>query len=266
MLTDTHCHLNYHSFDNDLAEVISRATAQRIDRIMIPGIDLPACHKAIQIADAIESCFAAIGIHPNDADQWNDGTTATLRDLATKSTKVRAIGEIGLDYYRDHVSPERQKQAFASQLQLARELSLPIIVHIRDSIDDTFAMLFQWQQQLEKDHYPQALNPGILHAFPGTMEEAKIAIEHHFLIGVGGPVTFKNAKNRQQIVAALPLTAIVTETDAPFLAPHPHRGQRNEPSYIPLIAAKIAELKQIPLESVEQQTAQNAERLFHWRT
>jgi TatD DNase family protein len=264
MLTDTHCHLNYHSFDNDLADVIARASAQGIARIMIPGIDLAACHKAIQIAESNESCFAAIGIHPNDADQWDVDTIETLRDLVTQSNKVKAIGEIGLDYYRDRVAPEQQKEAFSSQLQLARELSLPIIVHIRDSIIDTFTMLFQWQKHLENDHHPQAFTPGILHAFPGTLKEAEMAIDHHFLIGVGGPVTFKNAKNRQEIVTALPLEAIVTETDAPFLAPHPHRGQRNEPSYIASIAAKIAELKQLPSEFVEQQTAQNAERLFHW--
>jgi TatD DNase family protein len=264
MLTDTHCHLNYHSFDNDLAEVITRASTQGVTRVMIPGIDLPACRKAIQIAETNDTCYAAIGIHPNDADQWSIETFETLRDLATQSNKVLAIGEIGLDYYRDQVAPEKQKEAFLSQLQLAKELELPIIVHIRDSIADTFNILFQWQKQLENDSHPQAFSPGILHAFPGSLKEAQAAIEHHFLIGVGGPVTFKNAKKRQEMITELPLEAIVTETDAPFLAPHPHRGQRNEPSHIPLIAAKIAELKQLPIEFVEQQTAQNAERLFHW--
>ena len=264
MFTDTHCHLNYHSFDNDLVEVIVRAATQGVKHIMIPGIDLAACRKAIQIAETYDACYAAIGIHPNDTDQWNVDTIETLRDLVTQSNEVRAIGEIGLDYYRDRVAPQQQKEAFASQLQLARELGLPIIVHIRESIAETFDMLFHWQKQLENDNHPQAFTPGILHAFPGTLEEAEIAIEHHFLIGVGGPVTFKNAKNRQEIVAALPLESIVTETDSPFLAPHPHRGQRNEPSHIPLIAAKIADLKQLPVEFVEQQTAQNAERLFHW--
>ncbi|HET58991.1 MAG TPA: TatD family deoxyribonuclease [Chloroflexi bacterium] len=264
MFTDTHCHLNYQSFDNDLAEVIARANAQGVGRVMIPGIDLPACSKAIQIAEANETCYAAIGIHPNDADQWDIDTYENLRDLSTQSNKVRAIGEIGLDYYRDHVAPQMQREAFASQLQLARELGLPVIVHIRESIANTLDMLFQWQKQLVIDRQPQAFTPGILHAFPGSLKEAEIAIEHHFLIGVGGPVTFKNAKNRQEIVAELPLESIAIETDAPFLAPHPHRGQRNEPSYIPLIAAKIAELKQLPIEFVDKQTAQNAERLFHW--
>ncbi len=264
MFTDTHCHLNYHSFDNDLTEVITRATAQNVRRVMIPGIDLAACRKAIQIAETCDTCYAAIGIHPNDADQWNTDTIETLKNFATQSNKIRAIGEIGLDYYRDQVAPQQQKEAFASQLQLATDLGLPVIVHIRESIADTFDMIIQWQKQLEKNNHPQALTPGILHAFPGSLEEAEIAIEHHFLIGVGGPVTFKNAKNRQEIVADLPLESIVTETDAPFLAPHPHRGQRNEPAYIPLVAAKIAELKQLPVEFVEKQTAQNAERLFHW--
>jgi len=264
MFTDTHCHLNYHSFDNDLTEAITRATAQNVRRVMIPGIDLAACRKAIQIAETCDTCYAAIGIHPNDADQWNTDTIETLKNFATQSNKIRAIGEIGLDYYRDHVAPQQQKEAFASQLQLATDLGLPVIVHIRESIADTFDMIIQWQKQLEKNNHPHALTPGILHAFPGSLEEAEIAIEHHFLIGVGGPVTFKNAKNRQEIVADLPLESIVTETDAPFLAPHPHRGQRNEPAYIPLVAAKIAELKQLPVEFVEKQTAQNAERLFHW--
>lgn len=264
MLTDTHCHLNYHSFEKDLEEVIARAADNKVSRIMIPGIDLAACHRAVQIAKKNECCYAAIGIHPNDADQWSPDTVAVLRDLIKESSKVRAIGEIGLDFYRDRVPPDQQQEAFASQLQLAKEQALPIIVHIRESIAETFSMLFQWQKELASENHRLARNPGILHAFPGTLEEALEAIEHNFLIGVGGPVTFKNAKIRQEIVSELPLASIVTETDAPFLAPHPHRGERNEPAYIPLIAAKIAALKQLPIAQVANETAANAEQVFRW--
>lgn len=263
-LTDTHCHLNYHSFDDDLSAVVERASENGLTRIMIPGIDVAACRKAVEIAIRFSNCYAAVGIHPNDANTWNAGTIGELRALANQSKKVLAIGEIGLDYYRDRSSPDLQKTILREQLALARELNLPIIVHIRETMEDSFNILFEWHSQLVEEKHPLALHPGVFHAFPGTWEEGSQAIKHNFMIGVGGPVTFKNANDRRALVKELPLESLLLETDAPFLTPHPYRGKRNEPAYIPLIAKKIAEVKEISLEDLSKITTKNAKQLFQW--
>jgi TatD DNase family protein len=262
--TDTHCHLNYHSFEEDLLDVVQRAENTGVTKIMLPGIDLTACEQAVKIANEYYSCYAAIGIHPNDANTWEDTTLMQLRTLAQDNPKVLAIGEIGLDFYRDWATPAQQQEVLHKQLELARELSLPIIVHIRESIKESFDWLFQWQEQLASEKHPLATNPGVLHAFPGDGTAAKQAIDHHFKIGVGGPVTFKNATERRAMVKAIPLDSILLETDAPFMAPHPFRGKRNEPAYIPLIAEKIAEVLEVPLQQVIEVTAANAHQVFQW--
>jgi TatD DNase family protein len=262
--TDTHCHLNYHSFEEDLSTVIKRASDHGLDKIMIPGIDIPACHKAVEISEQFSNCYAALGIHPNDANTWNEDTIHQLRVMKSQSNNVLAIGEIGLDYYRDWSTPTLQKTILREQLALAKELNLPIIVHIRETIEDSFNILFEWQAILENEKHPLAKRPGVLHAFPGSLEDGLEAIDHHFKIGVGGQVTFKSAAKLRAIVTELPLTSILLETDAPFLTPHPHRGKRNEPAYIPFIAEKIAELKDISLEEVSKITTANAQVLFQW--
>jgi TatD DNase family protein len=262
--TDTHCHLNFHSFAEDLPAVIQRAIDQSHTRIMLPGTDLASSLQGIEIAKANPLCFAAVGVHPNDANQWETDTAAKLKTLATIHPEVHAIGEIGLDFYRDWTTPEQQRICFLAQLALAEELCLPVIIHIRDALSETFEILFAWQARLAAQEHPLANRPGILHAFPGTLEEALRGFEHQFKIGVGGPVTFKNAKDRQEVVKQLPLEAILLETDAPFLTPHPHRGKRNEPAYIPLIAEKIAELHEASVETVSKVTTANAEFVFQW--
>ena len=262
--TDTHCHLNYYKFDDDLSEVINRAETAGLTRIMLPGIDLNNCEKGVQIANQHESCFAAVGIHPNDANTWKEDTLEQLTTLAKNNPKVLAIGEIGLDYYRDWTTPEDQKKILHKQLTLAEELSLPIIVHIRDTIEESFEILFQWQKNLQVNNHPLAQRPGVLHAFPGTTLEATQAIAHNFKIGVGGPVTFKSAHQRRAMVKELPLDVILLETDAPFLAPHPHRGKRNEPAYISHIAEKIAEVKNVSINEISKITTENAQKLFQW--
>jgi len=260
---DTHCHLNLHSFEKDLPEVIERTRAYQISRIMIPGTSLEDNQTAIRIAEEYQECYAAVGIHPNEATQWNSKAEVNIAKLA-KFPKVLAIGEIGLDYYRDHAPHDLQKIALLAQLELAKQIKKPVIIHIRDSMAESCKILFNWQEQLESEGHPLASRPGIFHAFPGTIEEANPAIQHNFKIGVGGPVTFKNARNRHALVTELSLNAIVLETDAPFLTPHPHRGKRNDPSYIPLIAEKIASLKNISVSEVADQTNQNADHVFQW--
>ena len=262
--TDTHCHLNLSAFEEDLPAVLEQAQSQGLSRIMLPGTDLPSSERGIAISKQSEICFAAIGVHPNDAKKWQTGTLDTLRALAVNNPEVLAIGEIGLDYYRDWSTPEEQKIILHQQLALAKELSLPIIIHIRETIEDSFEILFEWQSSLAKENHPLAKRPGVLHAFPGNAAEAHQAIAHHFKIGVGGPVTFKNAHERRAMVKELPLEAILLETDAPFMAPHPNRGKRNEPAYIPFIAEKIAEVKEVSIEKVSKITTDNAKALFQW--
>lgn len=262
--TDSHCHLNLHAFADDLHEVLKRASENGIDRIMLPGTDLPSSEQGVSIAEQHTSCYAAVGIHPNDANQWTETSYANLRALATNHPKVRAIGEIGLDYYRDWSAPDQQITILHQQLALAEELVLPVIIHIREALEDCFSILFEWQTRLEDANHPLAQYPGVLHAFPGSADDAMQGIEHHFMIGIGGPVTFKNALDRHSVVRALPLESILLETDAPFLTPHPHRGKRNEPAYIPLIAEKIAELKEISIDEVSHITSENARKLFQW--
>ena len=260
---DTHCHLNFRSFEEDFYDILTRAINQQVQKIIIPGTTVEDSRLAVQLSHDHSECFAAVGIHPNTALKWGVEMKKSIIELANHP-EVYAVGEIGLDYYRDHTPHEIQKAALLEQLQIAGEIGKPVIIHIRESIKDSFQILFSWQEKLQEGNPSLAAHPGILHAFPGTIEEAIQGIQHNFKIGVGGPVTFKNAKDRHSVVTQLPLTSIVLETDAPFLTPHPYRGKRNEPSYIPLIAQKIAELQNIPLQEVADQTTRNAKEVFRW--
>ena len=176
-----------------------------------------------------------------------------------------AIGEIGLDYYRDRSPRPLQRQVFHEQLELAAEMSLPVVIHNRESIEDVWNELSAWQARLARDGSALASQPGVLHSYDGTLETARQAIEKGFFIGISGPVTFKNARERQELVSALPLKNLLVETDAPFLTPHPHRGQwPNEPAYVAYVAEKIAELHALPLATVTWTTWENAAKVFHW--
>ena len=263
LFTDTHCHLNYHNFQTEVDTLIQDAANVGVGKILIPGFNLPSSRDAITISERHASCFAAVGIHPNDGLEWNDSTEDELR-LMLQHPRVLALGEIGLDYYRDHAPHDLQQQIFRRQLTLAEKAQKPVLIHIRESQEDCFEMLFNWQYHLVQSGNPLAERPGILHAFPGSLDEALLGSQHHFKIGIGGPVTFKNAQAKQHMAAHLPLDNIVLETDAPFLAPHPHRGKRNEPVYIPLIAQKIAELRNISVEEIGHQTTVNAQTVLQW--
>jgi len=260
LLADTHCHLFFESFDDDRAAVVERARAAGVERILTLGVDIPSSAASVEHARQYDGVYAAVGVHPNDAARvWQgERTLAELRALAW-AKEVVAIGEIGLDYYRDHTPPELQRSVFIAQLQLAAELGLPVSIHIREATADALAIMADWAAELRASGNSLAARPGIWHAFGGTEAEAQKALDAGFLLGIGGPVTFKNARERQRVVAALPLEAMVLETDAPFLAPHPYRGKRNEPAYVRLIAEKIAELHACEVEEVIAATSQNAE-------
>ncbi len=262
-LTDTHCHLDFHTFDDDREAVLARAWEAGLTRILNPGIDLESSRRAVALAEAHERVFAAVGVHPNDATTWDERTPDELRALAAHP-KVVAIGEIGLDYYRDRAPRDRQQRVFRAQLDLAAELGLPVIIHVREAMSDVLAVLGDWVAGLRAAGAPLADRPGVLHSFFGRPEEAAQALELGFLLGITGPVTFKNAPDQQRLVSGLPLSGLILETDAPFLTPHPFRGRRNEPAFVAHTAAKIAELHQQPPSVIAQQTRANAARLFGW--
>lgn len=262
---DTHCHLNFNLFEPDLDQVLERAWENGIQRILMPGIDLDTSRQVISISERHPNLFAAVGIHPNDALSWDDRTLSELRAMS-RHPRVLAIGEIGLDYYRNRAPRELQVQILQSQMELAAEIGKPIIIHSRDSIHNLWPILSSWQFILSQLGSPLAQSPGVLHSYDGDISTALKALEQGFMIGISGPVTFRNAITRQELVAALPLNGLLLETDAPFLTPHPMRGRRNEPAYIPLIAEKIAELHAQPISVVAEITTRNANRLLGWRS
>lgn len=270
MLCDTHCHLNFESFASDLPEVLERAREAGVGRILNPAIDLATSREIIALADVIPEVYAAVGVHPNDGASWRKETRRELEELA-RHPKVAAIGEIGLDYYRDRTPAAQQQHIFAEQLALAAELELPVVIHIRDfnrqqpqATADTLAMLAEWTSSLRESGSALAEHPGVLHSFSSGLQAGQKALELGFMLGFTGPVTFKKAADLHTTVTNIPAGHILVETDAPFLTPHPYRGQRNEPAYVRFVVDRIAELHNLPTEQIEKITTENAGRLFRW--
>jgi TatD DNase family protein len=263
VIVDTHCHLDLNSFDEDRDQVIDRARESGVTRILNPGINLDSSQSAVKLAEKYAEVYAAVGVHPNDGLSWGVGTKSRLHDLAAHP-KVVAIGEIGLDYYRDHTPHELQKRIFQEQLDLAAEVNLPVVIHTRQSLTDVFEILRDWRRELADSQNKLVEYPGVLHSFSGDWQAAEQTISLNFFIGITGPVTFRNAKDLQDLVIRLPLENLLTETDAPFLSPHPFRGQRNEPGRVKLVAEKIAELQQAAYNTVTKITTANAANLFGW--
>jgi len=264
VLVDSHCHLNLNSFENDLPEVLDRANQRGVTRILVPGVDLESSRRAVQLSKEYPNLYAAVGVHPNDATTWNEDSLSEFKELAVEP-RVVAIGEIGLDYYRDFAPRHLQKDIFMAQLSLAKEVQKPVIIHSRQSLQDLWQILLSWQQDLVGDGNRIASLPGVLHSYEGNLEAALQAISFGFFIGVSGPVTFQNAKDRQAVVSNLPLENVLIETDAPYLTPSPFRGRRNEPGYVVYVAEKIAELKKITFSETAAITTHNANRFFGWR-
>lgn len=257
MLVDTHLHLDFHQFDDDRSAVVERAVEAGVTRMITIGTDLESSRAAVALAERYTEVYAAVGVHPNDSADWDpDETPAALRALADHP-KVVAIGEIGLDYYWERVSHEQQARVFQAQLDLAATLGLPVIIHDRDAHADIMATLRAWVSERGS-----GVARGVLHFFSGDREMAEEALALGFYLGVDGPITFKKAGEMQSLVKSLPLERLLVETDAPFLAPHPYRGKRNEPAYVVEVARKIAELQERPLSEVAAQTTRNAQALF----
>jgi TatD DNase family protein len=270
-LTDTHCHLDLHQFDEDRTAVIERAEKAGLVRILIPALSVTSSRPAIKLTESHPMLYVAVGVQPNESLMWDNASSAALRELAV-SPKVVAIGEIGLDYYWEAAPHDHQQRVFREQLDLAAELELPVVIHLRekgDAVDgpcyeDALNILKGWVAGLGADKGTLMENPGVLHSFSGSLETAQRAIGLNFCIGITGPVTFKNARYKQEMVAQLPLEHLLIETDAPYLAPHPHRGKRNEPAFVAEIADKIAGLQSRNQEEVAIVTTRNATRLFSW--
>ncbi|GAB4523771.1 MAG: TatD family hydrolase [Anaerolineales bacterium] len=239
--------------------------------MLVPGTKVDSSRQALALAEREADIYAAVGVHPNDALTWDTQALQALHALAI-SPRVAAIGEIGLDYYWDAAPPALQQQVLQAQLALAARVHKPVILHTRDKqnavdgpcMQDELDLVVAWTRALKTQNHPLAQRPGVIHSFSGSLSLAWQAIEAGFYIGITGSVTFKNAQTLQALVCALPLERILIETDSPFLAPHPYRGQRNEPAYVALVAHKIAALRGLSPQEVAQTTTENAARLFGW--
>lgn len=253
MLFDTHAHLNDDQFDQDREEVIQRAQAEfGVRYILNIGYNKETILSTLRLIEQYDFIYAAVGWHPHDANSCTDADLEWIQSL-TQHPKVVAIGEIGLDYYRHYAPKERQQAVFRQQIRLARECKLPIIIHNREADADII-------QILQEERAEEV--GGIMHCFSGDIDKMKQYIACNFFIGLGGIVTFKNAKTVHEVAKQVPLDALVIETDCPYLAPHPFRGKRNESGYVRFVAEKIAELRDIPIEALAAKTTENAMRLF----
>lgn len=259
MFVDAHAHLDFPEFDADRPAVIQRARAAGVAAILNVGADLPSSRQAVALADQYDLVYAAVGMHPHDAKKLDGATLAEFRDLA-RHPKVVAVGEIGLDFYRNLSPPEVQRRAFHAQLAWAAQLGKPVIIHDREAHREVLAMLTDWAAGLQDS--PLAGRLGVLHTFSGDQAMAERAVELGFYISISGPVTYPNARRLAEIVKALPLDRLLIETDCPFLTPHPYRGRRNEPAYVRLVAERVAELRGMSVEELAQATMASARRLL----
>ncbi|ABO65418.1 MULTISPECIES: TatD family hydrolase [Geobacillus] len=252
MLFDTHAHLNAVQYEEDLEQVIERARAEGVSYIVVVGFDRLTIDRAIELAERYPFIYAAVGWHPVDAIDMTDDDLQMIEQLASHP-KVVALGEMGLDYHWDKSPKDVQQDVFRRQIALAKKVKLPIIIHNREATADILKIL-QEENAAEVG--------GIMHCFSGSVEVARQCIEMNFLISLGGPVTFKNAKKPKEVAKEIPLSHLLIETDCPYLTPHPFRGKRNEPSYVKYVAEAIAEIKNVSFDEVAKTTMENAKRLF----
>jgi len=248
-LVDSHAHIHSPQFDADREDVVARALESGLVALLDVGTDLDTSRAAVALAERYEFVFAAVGVHPHDAAALAPGVLDELRVLA-QHPKVVAIGEIGLDYYRDLAPREIQRHAFAEQLVLAQELGLPVIVHSRDAHEDVLAILAERGGR------------GVLHSYAAGLAHLDEVLDLGFCVGISGPVTFRRSQKLRDEVATVPLDRLLIETDCPYLAPEPHRGRRNEPAYVLHTAEAIAAARHMSLEALAEATTANACSVF----
>jgi len=249
LLIDSHAHLDFPQFDDDREAVIARAREAGLVAILNVGTNLASSRASVTLAEKYDFIYAAVGVHPHDAKTVTPEVLAELRALA-RHPKVVAIGEIGLDYYRDLSPRDVQRQVFADQLALSAELCLPVVIHSREAHDDVLAALRGWAGN------------GVLHSYAAGPERLEEVLELGFSIGISGPVTFPKAERLRAVAAAVPLDRLLVETDCPYLTPVPYRGRRNEPAHVQYVARAVARARGVPAEAVAQATADNTRRLF----
>ena len=252
MLIDTHAHLDDARFDGDRDAMIARAREAGVEHFVTIGCDLSTSRAAVELADRYPFVYATVGVHPHEAKQIGDSWYDDLLRLA-QHKKVVAYGEIGLDYHYNHSPPKLQRERFREQITLARELRLPIVVHTREAQDDTIAIL--------KEENAADVG-GVFHCFSGDARLAKNALDLGFLLSFSGVITFQNATMLRDIVKTVPMDRILVETDSPYLTPAPHRGKRNEPAHVRLVAEKIAAIQGMTADQIAELTSQNARRVF----
>lgn len=253
MLIDTHAHLQDKAFKNDLEEVLKRAKEAGVEKIICIGYDYQSSVEAVALASKYEGIYAVVGVHPHDAKELDEEMLDKLYKLA-REEKVVAVGETGLDYYRNLSPKEKQKEAFMAQIKLARELGKPVVIHDRDAHQDVLDII-------KKEKAGE--NGGIMHCYSGHLPMAIELMKEGFYISFAGPVTFGNARKTQEVAANIPLERILVETDCPYLAPEPLRGKRNEPSYVGYVARRIAEIRKKSEEEIAYITSLNAEKVFN---
>ncbi len=269
-LTDTHCHLYFTNYREDLNAVLDRAREAGLERILVPAIDIQSSREVIELIEEHDLLYGAVGIHPNSASSWDSGTRSELESLASHP-KIVAIGEIGLDYYRDRSPRVQQIKIFTDQLELASEIGLPVILHVRNKteadrtcLDDLLTTLENWLSNNLDPSRSGESSPGVIHSFSGNVKESRRAIKAGFYLGIVGFVTYKNADTIRDVISSCGLSHLLIETDGPFLTPHPFRGKRNEPAHVSYIVDKISEVTGITKELVAVQTSANAGHLFKW--
>ena len=250
MLFDTHAHLNDPAFDADREALMEGLADKGIGLVMNAGCSLQSSKDIVRMAERYPWLYASVGSHPDSADEVNEAVIEEYRSLC-RHEKVKAIGEIGLDYYYEDIPRQIQKKAFRMQLALAEELDMPVIVHEREAHDDGMRIVKE---------FPRVT--GVFHCYSGSAEMARQLVNMGWYIGFTGVLTFKNARKAVETAARIPLDRIVLETDCPFMAPEPYRGKRNDPGYLPKMAEKLAEIRGISVAEAEEITTQNAKRLY----
>ncbi len=261
MLFDSHAHLNSERYDEDRDSLIKEIEASELSYVMDIGYDLKSSKDAVEHAQKYSWCYAAVGCHPHDSKTMDDLSFSLLRGLA-KKTKVKAIGEIGLDYYYNHSEKEVQQYWFRRQIQMGLELEMPIVIHDRDANEDVLRILKE-EGVFSKERSSKLGDAKLLlHCYSGSRELAEQYVKLGATISIAGPVTYKNARKTIEVVEAVSLEHLLIETDAPYLTPEPFRGKRNRPDYVAYTAKKIAEIKNVSYEEVGKQTCINAKKFF----
>lgn len=251
MLFDTHAHMDSRSFDCDREELLAALPSRGIRYLMNPGCSLASSHAAVALAKHYDYIYAAVGSHPDAADEVNDEVISVYRELCKLNPKIKAIGEIGLDYHYEDIPRDLQKKAFIAQLELAKELDLPVIVHERDAHEDGMNII---------KSFPTVT--GVFHCYSSSAEMARQLVDLGWYIGFTGVLTFKNARRAVETAESIPIERIVLETDCPYMAPTPFRGKRNDPSYLYRMAEQLAQIRGRSVEEIHEITVENAKRLY----